>query len=80
MMKTGVQVESGPVTTTRLYYLSKLEVNPGMKKVLLLMAILLGGVITGVVAGLLMPAKQREKLSRSLATPIEHCLGRMPDG
>ena len=72
-------VESGPVTTTRLYDLSKLEVNSGMKKALL-MAILLGGVIAGVIAGLLMPAKQREKLSRSLATPIGHCLGNMPDG
>ena len=51
-----------------------------MKKVLLLMAILLGGVIAGVIAGLLMPAKQREKLSRSLAAPIGRCLEHMPDG
>ena len=50
-----------------------------MKKVLLLMAVLLGGVVAGVITGLLMPTEQREKLSRSLVTPIEHCLGRMPD-
>lgn len=46
-----------------------------MKKVLLLMAILLGGVI----AGLLMPVDQREKLSRLLAAPIGWCLGHVPD-
>ena len=51
-----------------------------MKKVLLLMVILLGGVIASVIAGLLMPARQREKLSRSLATPIGHCLEHIPDG
>ena len=72
-------VESGPATTTRLYDLSKLEVNSGMKKVLL-MAILLGGVIAGVIAGLVLPAEWRAKLSRSLAAPMEHCLECMPDG
>ena len=41
-----------------------------MKKILLLIAVLFGGVIAGVIAGLLMPAEQREKLSRSLAAPI----------
>ena len=51
-----------------------------MKKVLLLMAILLGGVIAGLIAGLVLPAKQRAKLSRTLAAPIGHCLERMPDG
>lgn len=51
-----------------------------MKRVLLLMAILLGGVIAGGIAGLLMPAEQRAKLSRSLAAPIGHCLAHMPDG
>ncbi len=51
-----------------------------MKKVLLLMVILLGGVIAGVIAGLVLPAEQREKLSRSLAAPIGHCLECMPDG
>ena len=44
------------------------------------MAMLLGGVITGVIAGLLMPAEQRKKLSRSLAIPIGRCLEHMPDG
>jgi hypothetical protein len=51
-----------------------------MKKVLSLMAILLGSVIVGVITGLLMPAGQREKLSRSLAAPIGSCLARIPDG
>jgi hypothetical protein len=51
-----------------------------MKKVLLLMVTLFGGVITGVIAGLLIPAEQREKLSRLLAAPLGHCLARMPDG
>ena len=44
------------------------------------MAILLGGMIAGVIAGLLMPAEQRKKLSRLLAVPIGHCLEQMPDG
>ncbi len=47
-----------------------------MKKVLLLIAALFGGVI----AGLLMSAEQREKLSRSLAAPIGSCLEHAPDG
>ena len=55
-----------------------------MKKVLLLMAGLLGGVfagvLAGVIAGLLIPAEQRKKLSQSLAAPIGHCLAHMPDG
>ena len=51
-----------------------------MKKLLLLMVILPGGVIAGVIAGLLMSAEQREKLSRLLAAPIGHCLEHMPDG
>jgi hypothetical protein len=51
-----------------------------MKRVLLLMAILFGGVVAGVMAGHLMPAEQREKLSRLLATPIGRCLGHMPHG
>jgi hypothetical protein len=50
-----------------------------MKKVLLL-AILLGGLIAGVMAGLLMPAELRQKISRLLAAPIRRCLGHMPDG
>jgi len=51
-----------------------------MKKVLVLIAMLLGGVMAGVIAGLLMPAGQRAKLSRSLATPIGRCLEHIPDG
>jgi hypothetical protein len=51
-----------------------------MKKVLLLMAILLGGVFVGLLAGLVLPAEQREKLSRALAVRIGHCLERIPDG
>jgi len=54
-----------------------------MKKVLVLIAMLLGGVMAGVIAGiagLLMPAGQRAKLSRSLAAPIGRCLGHVPDG
>jgi len=50
-----------------------------MKKVLSL-AILLGGLTAGVIVGLVMPAEQRAKLSRSLAVPIGRCLGHMPDG
>jgi hypothetical protein len=51
-----------------------------MKKVLMPMAILLGGGIAGLMAGLLLPTEQREQLSRQLAASIggmvEHC----PDG
>jgi hypothetical protein len=51
-----------------------------MKRVLLPMALLLGGGIAGLLAGLLLPAEQREQLSRQLAALIggmaEHC----PDG
>jgi hypothetical protein len=50
-----------------------------MKKVLLLMAILLG-VSVGVYAGLLMSAEQRERLSRPLAAAIGGCLEHAPDG
>ena len=50
-----------------------------MKKVLLLMAILLG-VSVGVFAGLLMSAEQREKLSRPVAAAIGGCLEHAPDG
>ncbi len=47
-----------------------------MKKVLLLAVTLLAGVI----AGLVLPAEWRAKLSRSLAAPIGHCLEHMSDG
>jgi hypothetical protein len=49
-----------------------------MKRVFLLFAILIGGVIAGVIAGLALPAEWRAKLSRSLVAPIGHCLGHMP--
>ena len=47
-----------------------------MKKVLLLIAILLAGML----AGLLLPAEWRGKLSRPLAARIGRCLEHMPDG
>lgn len=54
-----------------------------MKRVFLLMAILIAGVMAGllggVLAGLALPAEWRAKLSRSLVTPIGHCLAQMPD-
>jgi len=50
-----------------------------MKKVRLLIA-LLGGAIAGVIAGLILPAKWRGKLSRPLAGLIGGMLERVPDG
>lgn len=50
-----------------------------MKNVLLLMAVLLGGVFVGVIVGLVLPAEWRVKLSQSLAAPIGHCLEHIPD-
>ena len=50
-----------------------------MKKLLLLIA-LLGGVIAGLMAGLLLPTEQREKLSRQLATSIGGMVEHLPDG
>jgi hypothetical protein len=47
-----------------------------MKKVLLLIAIFLAGLI----AGFLLPAEWRAKVSRSLAARIGPCLEHMPDG
>ena len=47
-----------------------------IKKVLLLIVILLAG----LMAGLLLPAEWRGKLSRPLAARIGQCLERMPDG
>ncbi len=49
-----------------------------MKKVWLLIAIL-GGLIAGVIAGLVLPAEWRAKLSRPPATVIGRCLEHMPD-
>lgn len=49
-----------------------------MKKVMLPVAIL-GGGIAGVIIGLLMPPEPRERLSRQLATLIEGMSERCPD-
>jgi hypothetical protein len=51
-----------------------------MKKVLLPMAILLGGGIAGHQAGLFLPTKQREQLSRQLAASIGGMVEGCPDG
>jgi hypothetical protein len=49
-----------------------------MQKVSLLI-VLFGGMTAGLMAGLLLPTEQREKLSRRLATSmegmVEHCPG-----
>jgi hypothetical protein len=47
-----------------------------MKKVLWLVAFLL----TGLMAGLLLPVEWRGKLSRPLAARIGRCLEHMPEG
>ncbi len=49
-----------------------------MKKPWLLIAIV-GGVIAGMLAGLVLPVEWRGKLSRPLAVPIGRCLEYMPD-
>jgi hypothetical protein len=51
-----------------------------MKKWLFRIPFLLGGIVAGVIAGLVMPAEWRAKLSRQLASVIGHCLEQMPDG
>jgi hypothetical protein len=53
-----------------------LKGDPIVKKVLLLLAFLLAG----LMAGLLLPAEWRAKLSRPLAARIGPCLEHMPDG
>jgi uncharacterized membrane protein YeaQ/YmgE (transglycosylase-associated protein family) len=50
-----------------------------MKKVLVLLAVLLDGVIVGLIAGLLLSAEQRETLSRQLAGVIGEMIGQVPD-
>ena len=50
-----------------------------MKKVLLLVAILLGSIIVGVIVGLLLPAEWRAKLSRPLRDLIKRMEERIPD-
>jgi hypothetical protein len=51
-----------------------------MKKLLLRILFLLGGLVAGLVAGLLLPAAQRLRLSRQLAAGIGRVAERMPDG
>jgi hypothetical protein len=51
-----------------------------MKKRLLRILFLLGGLVAGLVAGLLLPAAQRLRLSRQLAAEIGRVAERMPDG
>ncbi len=50
-----------------------------MKKILLPMAMVLGGGIAGLIAGLLLPTEQRAKLSRQLAASIGRMIEHMPD-
>ena len=47
-----------------------------MKKVLLLVAVLLAGMLVGLI----LPAEWRAKISRPLAARIGPCLAHMPDG
>ena len=51
-----------------------------MKKKLIRLAILLDGIIIGLVIGLLLPTEQREKLSRQVAAVMTGILEYMPDG
>lgn len=50
-----------------------------MKKVILLMVTLLGGVIVGLIAGLLLPAEKRARLSQPFAARCGRMLERIPD-
>jgi hypothetical protein len=51
-----------------------------MKKLLLRILFLLGGLVAGLVAGLLLPAAQRLRLSQQLAAGIGKVAEQMPDG
>jgi hypothetical protein len=51
-----------------------------MKKPLVCSLFLLGGLVAGLVAGLLLPAVQRLRLSQQLAAGIGRAAERMPDG
>jgi hypothetical protein len=51
-----------------------------MRKLLLRILFLLGGFVAGLVAGLLLPAAQRLRLSQQLAAGIGRVAERMPDG
>ena len=50
-----------------------------MKKVMLLMVTLLGGVIVGLIAGLFLPAEKRARLSQPFAARCGRMLERIPD-
>lgn len=51
-----------------------------MKRMLLRILFLLGGLIAGLIAGLLLPVEQRLRLSRRLAAGIGRMVEQMPDG
>ena len=51
-----------------------------MKKLLLLMALLLEGVVVGLMIGLLLPTEQRLRLSQQLAGVIGGMEEHMPEG
>jgi hypothetical protein len=51
-----------------------------MKKVLLWMVIILGGLAAGVFVGLLLSTEQRLKLSQQLAVMIGGMVEQCPDG
>jgi hypothetical protein len=51
-----------------------------MRRLLARILCLAGGLAAGLVAGLLLPAEQRLKLSRQLATGIGNVAEQMPDG
>ena len=50
-----------------------------MKKVMLLMVTLLGGVIVGLIVGLFLPAEKRARLSQPFAARCGRMLERIPD-
>jgi hypothetical protein len=50
-----------------------------MKKVMLVMVTFLGGAIAGLIAGLLLPAEKRARLSQPFAARCERMLERVPD-
>ena len=51
-----------------------------MKKLLVLLAISLDGLLVGLLVGLLLSTEQRLKLSRQLADVLGGMLENMPDG
>ncbi len=51
-----------------------------MKRILVLLAILIDGVVLGLMVGLLMSTEQRLRLSQQLADVIRDKEARMPEG